>query len=493
VLASAAQMVSRAQRGLELVVALLLLVLPLAVGLQGGLTPMSDPDVWWHLAAGRWILDHGKVPDVDPFLSRGVAREWLDYSWSIDASWWAGYRAIGLAAPVIYAAVLGGLLLVVCAALTRSSEPARPRRAFAAALGFVALGPYLPPRTYLVTVACTGCVLLVVRAARQGAALRRGWLLLPMFALWANAHVEFVYGLFFLGLATLDAALGDWRAGRLGRGRARDIAMLTGACAAATLANAFGPRLHGHLVEWSGTYAGSDMIFEMQSLAFRSPQDYLIVVLFAAAVYAKALNRDRSVYGWVALAFAAQMSFHSRRASWMVVLVSLESIATLPILSATRPGDEGARVRPLPLFPPLAALIAAAVAVFSCLAIVRRDALAATDEFPFEAARFARDSHLPGPVYNHYNWGGFLRFELPEVPGNIDGRGTLFTVDEIRRASETWAGAPDWASDEQLSQSGFVFARKQAALAQLLRWDPRFYAAYEDDLAVLFVHKATSD
>ncbi|HTU42895.1 MAG TPA: hypothetical protein VMF10_14400, partial [Candidatus Aquilonibacter sp.] len=27
----------------------------------------TDPDLWWHLATGRFIVQHGAVPHADPF------------------------------------------------------------------------------------------------------------------------------------------------------------------------------------------------------------------------------------------------------------------------------------------------------------------------------------------------------------------------------------------------------------------------------------------
>jgi hypothetical protein len=464
--------------GIETAVALLLLWLPLAARLGAMLAPVRDPDVWWHLAAGRWIVDHGAIPRVDPFLSRGEAREWLDYSWSADVVWWLGYRAAGLAAPLVYAAVIDGMLLVVCALLARADRPSAPRRAFAAAMALVALGPRLMPRTYLVTALFTGVVLLFVRAVREGAPVRRGLWLVPMFAVWANVHVEFVDGWFFLGLGAIDAVLRR----EPDRRRALQLAGLTAACVAATLVNPFGVELLAHLVGWVHSYGGSDVVFEMQSLAFRQPEDYVLLALFAAAAAALAQAGDRSVYRWAGFAFAAAMSFHSRRAAWLIVLVSLDAIAELPALSRTR-GD-GAR-RPLVL--PLALGAALAVAIFAWTAASRRDALAPTDEFPFGAARYAREHALAGPVYNHYNWGGFLRFALPDVPGNIDGRGTVFTTDEIVAAAAAWSGAPGWADDPPLQKAGFVVAGVRTAMAQLLRFDARFHVAYEDAVAVVFV------
>ncbi|MCL2447622.1 MAG: hypothetical protein FWD17_01605 [Polyangiaceae bacterium] len=460
---------------LEWAVALVLLFLPLLMRLAQGLAPMGDADVWWHLAAGRWIVDHGAIPSVDPFHSLGESREWLDYSWSADAAWWLGYRRLGMAAPLIFAALLYGLMLVLCAALVRIDRPSSPRRAFVAGAAYLALAPGFLPRTFLVTIVFSGIVLLFIRAVREGASVFRGVGLLPLFALWANVHVEFVYGWFFLGLAVLDMLARDRR-------RAFELAGLTAFCVASTAVNPFGPRLLFRIFTWSREYGQNDIIQEMLSLSFRRPEEYLLPVLLCAAVVALVQTNDRSVYRWGSLVFAAAMSFHSRRASWMIVLVALDVISALPWLAAA-PAHRGR----IGILPALALGATVVLGLYAGTALSRRESLVATDDFPFGAVRYAREHALAGPMYNHYDWGGFLRFELPDIPGNIDGRGTIFSTHEVEQSVATWRGEPGWADDPLLRKAGFVIAGIHSALAQLLRLDTRFHVAYEDPVAVVFV------
>ena len=35
---------------------------------------ISDPDIWWHLRTGDWILAHHTVPSTDPFSSYGMGK-----------------------------------------------------------------------------------------------------------------------------------------------------------------------------------------------------------------------------------------------------------------------------------------------------------------------------------------------------------------------------------------------------------------------------------
>ena len=46
--------------------------------------PLVDPDLWWHITAGRWMIAHGEVPTVDYWNMFGVGKPWRAYSWSVE-------------------------------------------------------------------------------------------------------------------------------------------------------------------------------------------------------------------------------------------------------------------------------------------------------------------------------------------------------------------------------------------------------------------------
>jgi hypothetical protein len=470
---------------LEVAMATVMLALALIIRFAHSLTPIEDPDLWLHLAAGRWMFEHGTIPTIDPFSTGSPGREWLNYCWSIDLAWWAGYRVVGLASPLIYASIFQGLVLLVCMRLVYADGSRLVRRAFLAAVGFLAIGPNLPPRTYLVTFVFTGVTLLFVRSVRQGASARRGFWLIPMFAIWANTHIEFIYGLFFLGLAGSSELIAEWQKGKRGihfGRRSTELFAVTIACAAATVANPFGWRLHASMARLA-LYFADDHIFEFQSMPFRSVGDYLVLTLFAAAVFVMAQRRNRSIYDWGALVVGAYLSFHNRRSDWLVVWVSLDLLRELPLLS-------GADVLPARRF--ILGLSATTLVVVACFAVAlvrTSDRLAGDKQFPFAAAQFAREHELRGPLFNDWNWGDFLRFQLPEIRGTIDGRGPLYSHEEILASMQTWRGGPEWAKNQKLDEAGFVMANVGTALAQLLRLDSRFRIAYEDAQAAIFVRE----
>src|SRR5207249_11491916 len=48
------------------------------------LLPIDDPDIWWHLRTGQWIIEHHWVPATDPFSAYGMGKPWVAYGWLLD-------------------------------------------------------------------------------------------------------------------------------------------------------------------------------------------------------------------------------------------------------------------------------------------------------------------------------------------------------------------------------------------------------------------------
>src|SRR5688572_25693729 len=107
-------------RGLS--IALCLLVFAAA------LTPASDTDLWWHLAAGREMLARGGFLTVDPFTLSAAGRPWIDLHWLFQLAVYGLHQIGGLVALVIAKAaiVAGGALILLGVVVRASGPPAQP-------------------------------------------------------------------------------------------------------------------------------------------------------------------------------------------------------------------------------------------------------------------------------------------------------------------------------------------------------------------------------
>ena len=107
-------------------------------------------------------------------------------------------------------------------------------------------------------------------------------------------------------------------------------------------------------------------------------------------------------------------------------------------------------------------------------------------QFPVKAVEFVMQNNYGGPLFNSFNWGGYLIWGLPQIPVSIDGRGNIHG-ERVEIHVQTLKGFSGWDSDRELMDSRIVIVEVSWPLASLLRMDSRFKLVYEDGIATLFV------
>src|ERR1051325_1169258 len=193
----------------------LLVVLLLAAA---ALAPIRSYDSFWHLAPGRWILDHRALPLADPFAIASDRVPWINGEWLFQVVARCIELAGGLTAVWIARALLVGAIFVI--GWRKSGAP--PPLSLALPGGAQALDP-APAAALLLALAI--------------ATVRRPVLFVLVTVVWINVHPSAL-------LAPLVALLltRDWRT--------------TAASAAALLVNPYGCRGAGARVART-SYVGS--------------------------------------------------------------------------------------------------------------------------------------------------------------------------------------------------------------------------------------------
>jgi hypothetical protein len=112
------------------------------------------------------------------------------------------------------------------------------------------------------------------------------------------------------------------------------------------------------------------------------------------------------------------------------------------------------------------------------------------DSLPYQAVEFIKNNHPAGPMFNSYNWGGYLIFKLwPEYPVYIDGRTDLYNDAFIRRYIDVMVANDGW--QQTLAEDGInlVFVETNSTLAKFLRQNPAWIEIYRDETAIIFNRK----
>jgi hypothetical protein len=361
---------------------------------------------------------HVAVPTTDPFSHTLAGAPWLAHEWLSELILAGAYGALGWAGVVALAALATATSLSL---LMRALERVvRPAVAFGAtAMAFFLMAAHLTARPHALALPVLVAWAVALVRARDRARVPSLWLL-PLMALWANLHGGFVVGLGLAGVLAVEAVLAACpgparRAAIWGWGR-----FLAGAALASLLTP------HG--------IAGWWFPFKLMSLDFSlsfvgewhalvlGPGEPLmlwlaVLLAFALGIGLRApLSRVLMVAGLVAMALS-----HARNAELLAVLAPL--LLAAPVGRLIRPSGSPTRPQARSIAA-LALFIVATTAIASLRGYSHENPAIA----PASALAAARQAKLTGPVFNDYDFGGYLIFEgvAPFVDGRIDLYGDDF-------------------------------------------------------------------
>jgi hypothetical protein len=472
-----------------------------------------DVDLWWHLKVGDWIIEHAAVPHAG-ILSRSAAtRPWVAYSWGYEVLLSRAYAWFGL----IGVGVFGTLLTIAVGYAAYYMLLRLSGRFWIACLGAgftcsVFLFNGMPRPFFFSIILFSLTMTLLLEANRTGRIETLYWLP-PIFLLWVNLHIQFIYGLFPVGLL-LAVCIGHELVQRMGRQPGSvlpprlpvvRLGLILAACVLATL---IGPNTYHPYIsvyQYSQAKFPYKVIIELQPLSFRGFSHFAELLIAGGAFFALGWQKKIDVFKLVLLSVAAVVAFRTMRDAWFLAITAAACIADSLAWSGTESvADHSGVPAPVPAArrlwretgPWLEAcgvgaailmllLISASATDFTERALDR----AISADFPVNAINFLRRNPVPGPLYNNLNWGGFLMWYMPDYPVVVDGRNDLYGDELDKLFYGTQSADNSYKTDPYLNESGVVLLDSNLPLAKVLTVDPRFQLIYHDNIATVFTRR----
>jgi hypothetical protein len=377
------------------------------------LNPLKLGDVFWHLRAGEWILQHRALPQEDPFgLSSRDGQFVLKANWAAQVLLYLSYKLGGLRAVVFFKALVFTGMFLLLERLLRAQGLQRPLSLLALLPSLLVLHFYDEARPQAFSF--LGFVLLL-----HALQLRRPWLLPPLLLVWANMHGGYVLGVAFLLAYVLREALPGGARLLLGGGQARHKGLLLLGPLAALLSGANPLGWEAFRATWglfAASVAGRAGIHEHLGLrefaAFTGQWQplWLVLALGGLALGSFLLGRKGPLLAVLTLGLL-WASLESFRAGAFLALLA-------PVLLA----KNLARLRvPRPAWAALALVLA-----LSAWPVLRQSLLRAPlvpEIVPAKAAEFILRAQAPPNIFHPYEWGGYFIWRLwPRYKVFISGR-----------------------------------------------------------------------
>src|SRR5262245_6608843 len=111
-----------------------------------GFTILQGADLWWHVAGGQWIVEHGASRSPHPFSYTTAARYWLNVSCLSDVLLYLWAHAFGLESLAYWKCLVIVAAWVILFRLLARLSGDRLSSWAAATLGLAIAAPFLDVR-----------------------------------------------------------------------------------------------------------------------------------------------------------------------------------------------------------------------------------------------------------------------------------------------------------------------------------------------------------
>ena len=456
--------------------------------------PATDPDLWWHLRTGQWIVETGHIPHSDPFSFTRAGQPWVSHEWLSEVVFYETRKHAGAGGLIVFSAIVtsAGFMLLY---LRCSGKP--HWAAAATALGALASAPVWGVRPQMFTFALASLLLWLLDRGQE-----RPWLLVsvpPLFLLWLNLHAGFALGpalMLAYGFGLLvEVAIGDapWR--EVSPVLAR-LLLLVLACLALVPLNPSGVQLYRYPFDTLRSATMRSFIVEWFSPNFHDLRfiPFLIVFLLLLVVLARTRARPRA-RTLVPLVLTTLLALDAVRHIPIFVLLAIPVIAAG--LAASSPAVRRYNLSPTaqvrPIFNSLAVVLMAGFALVRWGVLARGQATAEAQQFPEKAVEALRSRAFGKEVFAYYDWGGYTIYRLyPEYRVFVDGRADLYGNDLLRQFQTAVQLQTGWREVLDRWNVRTVLLPPYCALAQALVLDPNWHLEYGDSQALILLRTSRS-
>lgn len=454
-----------------------------------------DTDTWWHLRAGEYMIETRSILQGDPFSHTRFGEVRVQADWLSQVILYGVWQIAGDFGLALFTSILA---TAGVAMLYRASEGNAYLRAFVMVLGASTAAVFWSARPQMFSFLLSAWVILILFQYKRRQ-IDHLWALIPIMLIWGNLH-----GGYFLGLLLIYGVIGGEILNLLLRSRSEHrivgprLWRLIGIAILSTLVlliNPAGPdllllplqtftmgALRSFIQEWNPPNLLLPEVWPFNALliltvglviAHWRKLDWTEAALVIGSAYL-ALTTARNIAFFAVIATPI-LTYHLyaefERRGW-----SLQTIR-----------------RPTRMMIRLNTVLIVVIGI-ACLAkvllVLDQSAVDAAKRliFPVDAATYLATNDLPQPMFNSYNWGGYLMVHARDYPVFVDGRTDLYGDLVFEYAAIAFA-QDDWRTRLDTYRINLIFIENNSPLALALTSDESWRLVYEDERAVIYVRE----
>lgn len=473
-----------------------------------------DPDLGWHMRYGQEVTEHHRILLEDTFSHTFYGQPYIDSSWLIEAIYYLIFTQYSFLGLAIFSAVLTAISFLFPLIFFRSTPMFIAGTIFISLLGsfdFLQVGARTQNISWLFfSIVLTLLILFFLRRKI------RYVLFLPIiFLIWANMHPGYLIGIqlilimiFAELLSCLRIYLTEkkhpkiifrnllvlmiilflcfWVTGYrpVGKGGGDLLQVVSSIFLPVNIASTIPVlgSIRTTIQEWLPPIfydlPGTTFLLSLVLLATTylflpltiKKIPFLLLVLFL--VYFSTLSRRNVPFfflGFIPLILLAAEDFKNnlkinRRIKTIIPLINILLIFVITLLSAQKIISTSNKMNGINQH------------LTSYFDLMR---------YPYKAANFVREYQPKGNMYNPYDWGGFLIWQLPEYPVFIDGR--VPGKDIFTEYKDVSTFHDNWSSVLDKYKVGWMIVYPNSLFEDIITESGKWKKVYSDNLSAVLV------
>jgi hypothetical protein len=444
---------------------------------------IADPDIWWHLRNAEVVVQTHAVVTHDFYSFTAAGSRWINEAWLGELPYYFGWQWMGIRGIYLVMLVETELILLGVFGLAQLASR-NVKASFVASwlavwLATVSFGP----RTLLAGWICLVAELYVLELFRQG--IDRTWCLVPLFVLWANVHGSWLIGMVLFGVFCACGLLnGNWGrivATRWTAPQMKKLAVVGCLSVTGLFLNPYGY----HLVFYPFNFAFQQKlnvshVDEWMSLDFHTLRGKILFAILAATIVLALARRRRwrlDEVAFLLIGFYAAMTY-SR-------FLFLAGIVLTPMLAKELdflPPYRAAIDKPWLNAALILAILAGCIWRFPTRDFLLRDTVR---DYPVRALAYLRKFHPQGRVFNDCLWGGYLIWNVRDIPVFIDSRIDIYEYNGVFADYLDAIGIKNTLGILNKYDIRYVLYAKDSPVAYLLMNTPSWKTDYQDETTVM--------
>jgi hypothetical protein len=455
----------------------------------------ADGDLSAHIRMGNLILATRHIPAHSLASYTAAADPMIAHAWLAEIFFATLYNIGGLPLICVFAGIVVGLTHGAIALFLRR-HGADPRWAFLAALLSLSLAStHWLARPHLFSIVGSALTLFVLESERP----KRNLYLIPLYAVWANLHGGWLYGLAMIAMyiaGEIAEALLSSENRQYWLSRAKRDAYAFLIAGASTVVNPFGIALYREVLFAVTSTSLAKNMAEFLPPNFQDPGQWPFLLALLLTIALLSMGVKRMPLNWLAVVimslFFALRSFRN---------IALFGVTAWPLIALHVAQAFPKGKRKFPLFGEFARLdpdtrpgvYALPMAALMLLVGLNRGSIGGlhviadhfdNKTFPVRAVDEAKKANLQGRVFDAWAWGGYIMFAWPQASLHVDplkfNDTTMVTYTTIENLH------PDWLDELKRWKVKTIIVQTKSPMAKALRTAPGWMKFYEDSTAVVY-------